>query len=523
MRVLLLTNGLGYGGAERLVQALAEDLSAHGDAVRVVATTRGGPIQDELESAGIQTEVLGLRTSYDVRAVARLWQANLRFRPHIVHSHLAVSDIAQAAVRRLKRSGKHVITVHNPGVELSNAKRALWTPALAQADRVLAVSDAVAKSVVVPAQVLRPSLVTPQPLSSDARTEARARMGIRDARPIILFVGRLMPIKGIDVLMTAAPQVQGAHIVVVGDGPLQDSLRAPAIALGARSDVPLLLQGADIVVLPSRSEGLPQIILQAMAAERALVATRVGGTYGTRLGFYARLSGNLSSDSYAQGAFVIAPDNLSGGVDLGSTLRYRILAQGPLAFAVRGGAFLSSATNGVYAGAQAGALASVVAGPVAFTASVDMQYVLDDFDGGDLERMYRKLDKEYERANDDAEEVRDRIEAVENAAASLFNEWEEELDEYSDPDFRRRSEDQMDDARDRYDGLIAAMRRVERTMDPVLATFRDPVLFLKHNLTAQAIASLEGEVASLQPAVDRLIADMEAAIAEADAFIEVMG
>ncbi|MEM8559318.1 MAG: DUF2959 domain-containing protein [Bacteroidota bacterium] len=158
-----------------------------------------------------------------------------------------------------------------------------------------------------------------------------------------------------------------------------------------------------------------------------------------------------------------------------------------------------------------------------FASALDEFQALTGFDGGELERTYRKLEREYERAEDDAEEVRDRIEAVENAGTSLFNEWEEELDEYSDPDFRRRSEDQLDDARDRYDELIAAMRRVERTMEPVLSTFRDHVLFLKHNLNAQAIASLEGEVASLQTDVDGLIADMEEAIAEANAFIEVMG
>ncbi|MEM6784105.1 MAG: DUF2959 domain-containing protein [Bacteroidota bacterium] len=158
-----------------------------------------------------------------------------------------------------------------------------------------------------------------------------------------------------------------------------------------------------------------------------------------------------------------------------------------------------------------------------FASALDEFQALTGFDGGELERTYRKLEREYGRAEGDAEEVRDRIEAVENVAASLFNEWEEELDQYSDPDFRRRSEDQMEDARDRYDGLIAAMRRVERTMDPVLATFRDHVLFLKHNLNAQAIASLEGDVATLQTDVDALIANMEEAIAEADAFIEVMG
>ena len=70
--------------------------------------------------------------------------------------------------------------------------------------------------------------------------------------------------------------------------------------------------------------------------------------------------------------------------------------------------------------------------------------------------------------------------------------------------------------------LLASMKTARQRIDPVLAVFEDHVLFLKHNLNARAVAALKGEVGGLESKVDRLIRDMEAAIAEADRFISTM-
>ena len=147
---------------------------------------------------------------------------------------------------------------------------------------------------------------------------------------------------------------------------------------------------------------------------------------------------------------------------------------------------------------------------------------LVNFDGGDLEDMYNKLSREYERSEDRADEVRDRMDAVHSVATALFDEWEDELDAYADRDLRRESERQLRETRARYEEMLAAMERAERKMAPVLEAFQDQVLFLKHNLNARAVASLEGTVDELETDVDVLIRDMEASIAEADAFIEQM-
>ena len=130
--------------------------------------------------------------------------------------------------------------------------------------------------------------------------------------------------------------------------------------------------------------------------------------------------------------------------------------------------------------------------------------------------------KASRRRAPETEAVSSRIESIEEVSADLFKEWEAELDQYSNPDLRRSSERQLEQTQDRYGDLITAMKKAESKMEPVLASFRDHVLFLKHNLNAQAIASLQGEVATIEQDTAALIREMEAAIAEADAFIRQM-
>jgi Skp family chaperone for outer membrane proteins len=144
------------------------------------------------------------------------------------------------------------------------------------------------------------------------------------------------------------------------------------------------------------------------------------------------------------------------------------------------------------------------------------------FDGGKLEDKYDQLKSAYDRSNARAETVRERIESVEDVAEALFAEWEEELGQYSSASLRRSSERKLKQTKRQYAHLISAMKRAERKMDPVLSAFNDQVLFLKHNLNAKAIASLQTELGSVEAEVNSLIRDMEASIKEADAFISSM-
>ncbi|MDX2499143.1 MAG: DUF2959 domain-containing protein [Deltaproteobacteria bacterium] len=144
------------------------------------------------------------------------------------------------------------------------------------------------------------------------------------------------------------------------------------------------------------------------------------------------------------------------------------------------------------------------------------------FDGGKLENKYDQLKSAYDRSNARAETVRERIDSVEDVAEALFAEWEEELGQYSKASLRRSSARKLRQTRQQYSQLISAMKRAERKMDPVLTAFHDQVLFLKHNLNAKAIASLQTELGSVEAEVNSLIKDMEASIKEADAFIGSM-
>jgi hypothetical protein len=144
------------------------------------------------------------------------------------------------------------------------------------------------------------------------------------------------------------------------------------------------------------------------------------------------------------------------------------------------------------------------------------------FKGGDLEAKYEDLKAEVARSESRAEAVHQQIAKVEEVGGDLFKEWESELKQYSSDDLRLTSEQRLRDAQKRYAELLRVMKRSEQKMQPVLAALRDQVLFLKHNLNAQAISSLQGTADTLQTDVATLVAEMEAAIREATAFIDSM-
>lgn len=137
----------------------------------------------------------------------------------------------------------------------------------------------------------------------------------------------------------------------------------------------------------------------------------------------------------------------------------------------------------------------------------------------DLKKAYDRLNSEYERCNDAAEEVSDRIEKVESVAEDLFDEWKTELTEYQNKELRRSSEEKLRITQRRYKEMLASMHKAEASMEPVLKIFRDNVLYLKHNLNAQAIGSLQSEFTNLKGEIDVLIRQMNAAIKSSNSFI----
>ena len=157
-----------------------------------------------------------------------------------------------------------------------------------------------------------------------------------------------------------------------------------------------------------------------------------------------------------------------------------------------------------------------------FTSALDRYRSVVRVEGGDLEEMYDRLAAELERSESRAQSVQERVASVASVAEDLFDEWEDETAQYSDPNLRRQSQRLLNDTRGDYRRLIAAMQRAENAMDPVLTLFRDQVLFLRHNLNARAIGSLETELDDIERATASLIAEMERSIAEASRFIDAL-
>ena len=137
----------------------------------------------------------------------------------------------------------------------------------------------------------------------------------------------------------------------------------------------------------------------------------------------------------------------------------------------------------------------------------------------DLKKAYDKLNAEYEDSEAAAKKVSQRIDKVESVADALFEEWKEELKLYKSADLRNASQRKLKSTQTRYREMLASMHRAEKSMTPVLRTLQDNVLFLKHNLNAQAIGALRSEFSTLKGEIDGLIENMNEAIETSNKFI----
>ncbi|GMM89580.1 DUF2959 domain-containing protein [Vibrio fortis] len=154
-----------------------------------------------------------------------------------------------------------------------------------------------------------------------------------------------------------------------------------------------------------------------------------------------------------------------------------------------------------------------------FTSALEALSSLTNFNGGDLEDMYNKINDKYQDSEKAAQNVSDRISAIEDVSDALFAEWQDELDLYTSASLRRSSEQKLRETKSSYQTMLSAMKRAEKKMDPVLNTLRDNTLYLKHNLNASAVGSLQGEFMSLEKDIAFAIKQMNEAIAESDKFL----
>jgi len=141
---------------------------------------------------------------------------------------------------------------------------------------------------------------------------------------------------------------------------------------------------------------------------------------------------------------------------------------------------------------------------------------------GPLEHRYNLLNRQYQFCRAKSDTVSQRIKVIEEVSEALFSEWEKELNEYSSRSLKSASKQQLKTARQQYARLIKAMHKAESKIHPVLAAFKDQVLYLKHNLNARAIAALQNEWVDISMDITQLILAMECIIAEANQFVAVL-
>lgn len=301
MKVLMMIHGLPTGGAERNMLSLLPRLSALDVDLRLCTLNgrRDGPLADALGLMGIPRHDLGARSLTDVQALGRLGRFLRDERFDLVHAQDPYSAMMAGAVGAV-RQVRIVMTRHvldePAGTVAAAARRQLLHASVRHLfSRVIAVSECVRQRF---SEIARVSLDRIDTVFNGidvagfapgaVRAEMRRKLGLAATEKVLVMVAVMRGGKGHEVLFDAAarlsPQVPDLKVLLVGDGPDAPALRALAAPLGdrirflgTRSDVPDILAASDVLVLPSWSEALPNVLLEAGAAGLPSIATRVGG------------------------------------------------------------------------------------------------------------------------------------------------------------------------------------------------------------------------------------------------------
>lgn len=297
MKILLVITGLGVGGAERLVTALADRFSSQGHEV-VLAYFHGGA---ELVPSDDHIRLLNLkmtRTPFGVISAAwRLRKLILEFRPDVVNTHLVHANILSRLLRLITPIPKLVTSAHNTfegghlrmlGYRLTNGLANASTNVSQEAVEAFERSGAVPTGSMV--AVLNGIDTDRFSYDEIERDRVRRELGCCESTQLILAVGRLEPQKDYPNLLRAFANVVAvmgdARLVIVGKGRLRSELGSLSKSLGidhcvaflgVRHDVPSLMSASDVFVLSSAREGFGLVVAEAMACKRVVVATDCGG------------------------------------------------------------------------------------------------------------------------------------------------------------------------------------------------------------------------------------------------------
>jgi L-malate glycosyltransferase len=306
LRVTYLIDKLHRAGAQVHLGQLASSIDRGAFEPEVVCLLSGGPVADALREDGVPVDVLSLGRLYAPGALAGLVRLARRLRSRrvdVLHTYLVSANVCGTLAGRLAGVGAVVTSRRDMGfsrnARLRFVEERLVNPLVS---KVVAVSPAVAEATRRERGLRDDQVVTiangvdlerfdaaghPRP---EARAQAMREWGVADDEVAVGAIGHLSPVKGHADFLEAAARVLARHprtrFVLVGEGPLRSELEARAARLGVRervvfagvrSDVASVLARLDVVVLPSHTEGLSNVLLESMAMARPLVATAVGG------------------------------------------------------------------------------------------------------------------------------------------------------------------------------------------------------------------------------------------------------
>jgi glycosyltransferase involved in cell wall biosynthesis len=296
-RLLYVITDLETGGVPLHLHRLATSLDRTRFDPLVVSLAPPGPVSAMLEADGVPTRACGARGSLEVAALWRLRRIIRRFRPDLIHALLFHANIAARLVGRLAGVPRDRVITEIQTVEIERP----WHLVVDQLTHGLcrcqvgnspAVIDHLVQRAALPREFLIciPGGVDPARFQDVAPAD-RAAWEIAPPAKLLIWVGRMDPVKGLDYLLDALPLLPAdppTHLLLVGDGPERPRAEARAERLGLRhrvhftgfrQDIPALLAAADLFVFPSLTEGMPNALLEAMAAGLPVVACDVPGCH----------------------------------------------------------------------------------------------------------------------------------------------------------------------------------------------------------------------------------------------------
>lgn len=297
MKILYIITGLGLGGAEKIVTQLADEMYKKGHTVKIAYLTGMKLVQPS--SKDIEIINLGLNSTKDfIKSSKNLKNLLIDYQPDIIHSHMIHANIFSRLNRIISPMKKLICTAHNSNeggkirmlaYKLTNPLGDIFTNVSKEAT-----SAFVAKNVVKANQIMTVyngiDINKFKNLTLDKKVY-RSNINISEDIKLILAVGRFNDQKDYPNLINAiailAKQRNDFRVIIVGDGPLRTTLQnlidelnlnSTISLLGKRDDIPELMTVSDIYVLSSKYEGLPTVLIEAMACEKFIVATDCGGS-----------------------------------------------------------------------------------------------------------------------------------------------------------------------------------------------------------------------------------------------------